>query len=300
MTPVLVQSCVPVVACPVCGSDRTVSHLSSPDCDAVLPLRRCTGCDFVFSPREDSDRDRHGAGYHARRAAIRDAIADTATVARMLEFWSRRLGWHAGMRLLEVGCAEGRLVVLARAMGFVARGIDISDAHERRWHEHAVPAEVATVEVLAARSGDPVDILITRQVIEHVADIAGFMQACAKMLAPGGTCLVETGDALSAQARLLGRRWSYWIPAEGPGSHISFLARRSASELARLTGMTLVESLPSFRHRPLESYASECGERTPGIRTRIRYALHRSALSAGRTYRFQKASRPGPKATALP
>jgi SAM-dependent methyltransferase len=277
-----------VTCCPVCSSRSITAHLSIPNDEQALALRRCTACDFIFAAPAGSDRDRHGADYHAQRWSTRDSIADAASLARLLEFWWRRLGWQPGMRLLEVGCAEGRLLEVAQAMGFVARGIDVSDVFVDRWRERALTARVATPERLAAGLAQPFDIIVARQVIEHVADPVSFLEACASMLAPHGTCLIETGDARSAQARVLGRRWNYWIPPGGPGSHISFLGRRSAAALAARAGLRLVESVPSFRHWSLAIYASGFGEVRPGVRTRLKFSLHRTPLSGSRTYRFER------------
>jgi hypothetical protein len=51
-------------------------------------------------------------------------------------------------------------------------------------------------------------------VIEHVRDPLAWLVRARELLAPGGLLVIETGDAASAWARLLGRRWYFLDPPQ--------------------------------------------------------------------------------------
>jgi len=126
---------------------------------------------------------------------------------------------------------------------------------------------------------------VARQVIEHVARPSVFIEEVARLLAPGGSALIETGDPDSMQARLSGRRWSYWIPAEGMGAYVSFIGRQTAATFGRWAGLDLCESEPTFRYRPFASYRRSKQRLLVAL---LGYALHRTRLTGGRCYRFRK------------
>ena len=195
---------------------------------------------------------------------------------------------QAGIRLLDIGCAEGCLIEVARLMGFDAYGIDIADYYVPRWRHRALQAEVATVDILAARCEPPFDVIVGRQVFEHLANPHGFLCACADLLNPGGACVIETGDARSVQARLQRRNWSYWIPKEGAGAHISFLTVPSARLLGKRAGFELAETVSIFDYRPRTSYARQFGESSPSLTTTLKYLLLRYVLRGNLCYIFQR------------
>ena len=277
-----------VKVCPACGSASTAPHLSSGAHDAILPLRKCAGCDFIYSTRRSSNRERHDDEYHAARKGQRDPVLAAMHACNTLDFWSRRLGWKPGLRLLDVGCAEGCLIEVARLMEFDVYGIDVADFYVQHWRDRAIPAEVATVETLAERSELQFDVIVSRQVIEHVRNLQEFFRYGATLLKPGGVCIVETGDAGSIQARLLRRNWKYWTATEKEGAHVSFLTVRSARLLGMRNGMELIETVPMFRYYTLTSYARQFHEAYASLKTTFKYLLIRSLLRGNVSYRFRR------------
>lgn len=214
--------------------------------------------------------------YHDARLRNRDPVAELWSVLGFLTYWSSRLRLERNARILDVGCAEGTLVELARNLGFEATGIDISGSYSTQWAMRGIDARVAEIHEISGQF----DLVITRQVIEHVREPAKFFDGCSRILGQGGSLLVETGDPTSAQARILGSRWSYWIPEEGIGAHISFLGPTTVDFIARNVNLSLRESVPSFRYRPFATYRR--GQNR--FLALALFALHRTNLSSGRCY----------------
>jgi SAM-dependent methyltransferase len=177
-------------------------------------------------------------------------------------------------------------------MEFDAHGIDVSDFYMQHWRNRSLPAEVATVEALAARNEPPFDAIISRQVIEHVLNPQEFFQSCARLLKPGGVYIVETGDAGSIQAKLLRRNWKYWTATEKEGAHVSFLTIPSARSLGERNGMELAETVSMFEYVSRTAYARQFHEPSPGLKTTIKHLLVRYVLRGNVSYRFRRLPNP--------
>lgn len=100
-------------------------------------------------------------------------------------------------RLLDVGCATGRLSVELRARGFTdVTGIDPSPvAVEAARRVHGVAAEVGTLADVAA-SGRGAEIVILVGVLEHLVDAGATMAHLRGIVAPGGSVYIEVPDVL--------------------------------------------------------------------------------------------------------
>jgi SAM-dependent methyltransferase len=166
-------------------------------------------------------------------------------------------------------------------------GIDVSNYYAPRWAALGLEAYRTTADSFAREHAAAFDVITMRQVIEHTRDVVRLATACATMLKPGGHLLVETGDAGSWQARLQGRRWSFWVPAEGAGAHCSFLTARTARTLGQRVGLVLRAGVPHFRYRTFDAYRAErAGQAGPLVF--LKYLLHLSALGGGRCFWYSK------------
>ena len=267
-------------ACLACGGVATRVRFAV-GALATAPLLECRQCGLLFLAVRDGDRERHGGTYHEARAAQTDLREAAAQAALMLAYWARRLEWTSADRILEVGCAEGTLLHVAKAMHLTIEGIDVSPFYAARWSEEELPATVCTLEEYSHRGPRGLAAVIARQVFEHLSAPLAFLKACAEVLAPGGVALIETGDSQSLQARVLGARWAYWVPAEGLGAHVAFLNERAARGLASLAGLELLAVVPYGRYRPPPGAGSSFWQW-------VKYGAHRTRLSGGKCYVFRR------------
>ncbi len=102
-----------------------------------------------------------------------------------------------GMRLLDIGCGGGLLSEPMARLGFAVTGADASDKNIRIARHHAAQSALAvdyrcaTAEALAGE-GLAFDVVLNMEVVEHVADLALYLQSCARLAAPGGLMFVAT------------------------------------------------------------------------------------------------------------
>src|SRR3954452_19749235 len=113
--------------CPICGATDAGARESLVGPAKQLRVCQCYQCGFVYAPTALNDRERHGTPYHDARVQAQSPAMMTANAAEFLAFWSATLGWPSAVTILEIGCAEGRLLEVARCMGYDAEGIDVTD-----------------------------------------------------------------------------------------------------------------------------------------------------------------------------
>jgi 2-polyprenyl-6-hydroxyphenyl methylase/3-demethylubiquinone-9 3-methyltransferase len=103
----------------------------------------------------------------------------------------------SNLSVLDVGCGGGLICEPMKRLGANVTGIDAVSASIEVAVSHAhlmaldIDYKVLLPEDLVAK-GETYDVLITMEVIEHVADIEVFLDACAKLIKPGGLMLGST------------------------------------------------------------------------------------------------------------
>ncbi len=103
----------------------------------------------------------------------------------------------AGVRVLDIGCGGGILSESMARLGAAVTGIDVVEKNIRVAALHAqegglaVDYRLQTAEALAAE-GAQYDAVLNMEVVEHVADLPGFMAACCALVRPGGVMSVAT------------------------------------------------------------------------------------------------------------
>ncbi len=159
----------------------------------------------------------------------------------------------SGLSVLDIGCGGGLIAEPMARLGARVTGIDATDKNIRVAGLHAERSGLAidyrctTAEELVAR-GERFDVVLTLEVVEHVAAVEPFIASCAQLVAPGGALVAATLNrtakawalAIVGAEYILGwlprgtHRWEKFVrPAELVGA-----LRRNALEVAELTGVS--------------------------------------------------------------
>jgi 2-polyprenyl-6-hydroxyphenyl methylase/3-demethylubiquinone-9 3-methyltransferase len=154
----------------------------------------------------------------------------------------------AGLRILDIGCGGGLLAEPLTRLGAQVTGIDASRTTVSVARLHAgqmglaIDYREATAEALAA-AGEKFDVVLTMEVVEHVADRPAFLASAAGMVAPGGVMVVATLNrtAKSYALAIVGAEYILgWLPRGTHDWNKFIRPEELAAELAA-TGLAIYE-----------------------------------------------------------
>jgi 2-polyprenyl-6-hydroxyphenyl methylase/3-demethylubiquinone-9 3-methyltransferase len=103
----------------------------------------------------------------------------------------------AGVKIMDVGCGAGLVTEPISRLGAAVIGIDAAERNVRVAERHArstgacVQYRHALPEELADQA-DAFDAVLSLEVVEHVADLPAFLEALARLVAPGGILVIGT------------------------------------------------------------------------------------------------------------
>lgn len=112
----------------------------------------------------------------------------------------------SGLRVLDVGCGGGILSEAMAKLGADVTGVDVVERSIVIARQHAeqmglnLQYRAISAEALV-NEGAQFDIVLNMEVVEHVADLPGFMHACSRLVAADGVMAVAT----------LNRTWLSWL-----------------------------------------------------------------------------------------
>ena len=146
---------------------------------------------------------------------------------RLAAHFGRPIGGNtpfAGLSLLDIGCGGGLVAEPMSRLGFAVTGIDAGAENVGVAQVHAdrlglpISYETAGPENLLNR-GLRFNAVLAMEVIEHVDDVAGFLDSAAAVLAPGGIIITATLNRTLKSLALAKIGAEYvlrWVPA---GTH---------------------------------------------------------------------------------
>ncbi|WP_240697730.1 bifunctional 2-polyprenyl-6-hydroxyphenol methylase/3-demethylubiquinol 3-O-methyltransferase UbiG [Sphingomonas desiccabilis] len=151
----------------------------------------------------------------------------------------------AGKTALDVGCGAGLLAEPLARLGAAVTGVDAAPENIGAARTHA-EAQGLAIEYIAggveAVAGRQFDLVTSLEVIEHVADPAGFVAGLAAALAPGGLMVVSTPNR-TPLSRLAMITLAEGVGAIPRGTHDwdKFLTPDELTALLKAQGLTVGE-----------------------------------------------------------
>jgi SAM-dependent methyltransferase len=257
------------LACRICSGPLELRHagrIGSLGPGALVPtnhrpgehgdLFACGDCGTVQQPELPSGDELHDL-YRGTSddAYLSEETGRRETARRLLDL----LGSHvpAGA-LLDVGCGHGLLLDEARRRGYDVTGLELS-ATAAAYGRDVLGLDVREepLESFAAEQPDArFQAIVLADVLEHFDDPLGALDACERLLAPGGALCVVTPDPSSPTARLAGARWWAYVPA-----HTFLFPRLTLLELLSARGLVVSEDVPLVRSFELRYWLRGLGER---------------------------------------
>ena len=225
-----------VAACAVCG-DPAATH------PVVFwkfntPVVRCPNCGLLYAnPRWKAAHlfGRYTPDYWARYAAeVRATARDPARQAWWRSCLRVLAAGQAPGRLLDIGCATGEFLTLAREAGWAVSGLETAPEAAAAARAGGLPVHTGP---LAAAPWEPgsFDAVTLWDVIEHLQDPRAALTQVARLLRPGGILLLTTPNIRSLSYAALGYHWN----VVGPNDHLYYFAPRTLARLLHETGFAI-------------------------------------------------------------
>jgi 2-polyprenyl-6-hydroxyphenyl methylase / 3-demethylubiquinone-9 3-methyltransferase len=166
-----------------------------------------------------------------------------------------------GLRFLDIGCGGGLLSEPMARLGANVVGADPSPVNIEVAKIHATQSgleidyRAETAEALA-EAGEQFDVILNMEVVEHVADVPLFIEACGKMLKPGGLMFVATINRTfkaRALALFMAEEVLRWLP-RGTHQYEKLVKPEELEAAMNAAGLTLLETTGVFYNPLLDSW----------------------------------------------
>ncbi|MBD3370664.1 methyltransferase domain-containing protein [Candidatus Fermentibacteria bacterium] len=157
-------------------------------------------------------------------------------------------------RLLEVGCGNGRLLMLARENGWEVRGLELSPFLAESVRQH-LGIEVEVADFMSYQPEEEYDLVVLRHVLEHLPEPLAAMGKIRSLLRSEGNALLEFPNVEGWEPRFKhflhrsGIRRMKYSPDYVPG-HCNEFCRSSFALLVQKTGFELQRWL-TYSDRPI-------------------------------------------------
>lgn len=162
--------------------------------------------------------------------------------------WIDRLAALAGKTVLDVGCGGGILADAMARKGAEVLGIDLAGKALKVAQLHALEAGTRGVqyrevsaEQLAEERPESFDVVTCMEMLEHVPDPASVVQACARLVKPGGWVFFSTinRNPKSFLFAIVGAEYILQLLPKGTHEYAKFIKPSELAAHCRAAGLTL-------------------------------------------------------------
>lgn len=233
------------VACGLCGSRESEEAFVKDG----FPYCSCTSCGSLFaSPRpteadlleyaETSEAVEFWSTHFYRETAAARGERMFRPRAKLATEIAARYGLIGTVKLADVGAGYGLFLreLAPMAPGWSLRAIEPDVRLATVCREQGLSVDQRWVERIA--DGElQLDFVTAFEVIEHVFDPGAFLNACRRLLRPGGIALVTTLTISGFDLQVLGAESRSITPPQ----HLNFPSVASVAPMAARAGLEVVE-----------------------------------------------------------
>lgn len=162
-------------------------------------------------------------------------------------------------KALEIGCGNGRVLLLLRNAGWDVRGLELSDFLAKAVKE-TLDIDVDTADFLQyhPQKNRSYDLVVLRHVLEHLPDCVPALKFIHALLTPGGYAVMEFPniDALGLGWKRLLRKTGIYrkrYPKNYVPGHVNEFSRKPFEILAEKTGFEVLV-WETYSLKPLHNF----------------------------------------------
>lgn len=161
-------------------------------------------------------------------------------------------------RVADVGCGGGILTEALAREGAEVLGTDLSEEAIEAAEQHCqtsgvrVDYRIISAEALAAEQPAHFDVVTCLEMLEHVPDPASVVDACARLVRPGGDVFFSTlnRNPKSFLFAIVGAEYLLHLLPRGTHTFASFIRPSELDRWARQAGLVL-NDLTGLQYNPL-------------------------------------------------
>ncbi|MBI3981229.1 class I SAM-dependent methyltransferase [Candidatus Microgenomates bacterium] len=182
-------------------------------------------------------------GKHYR--AYADYLGDKPTILKnMRKYLTVIKKYKKEGMLLDLGCAMGFLLEEAVKWNFDSYGVDISTyalgvAKKNIPKEKLFLGNIEEIEKVLAKKvpGHKFDVITMFDLIEHLENPREALKKTLSFLKDDGLVVIQTGDAGSTWAKIMGKNWHFFAPPQ----HFYFYNQKTMKMLLEQAGLKVIK-----------------------------------------------------------
>jgi len=172
--------------------------------------------------------------------------------------WINAYAGLSGKKVIDVGCGGGILAESMAKKGALVTGIDLSEKALNVADLHSLESGLEmrylliAAEKMAEQEPQQYDVVTCMELLEHVPDPVAIVEACARLVKPGGYVFFST---LNRQPKayllaVLAAEYVLKMLPKGTHDYAKFITPAELSQSIRLAGLEL-QSLRGMSYNPL-------------------------------------------------
>ncbi|HEY9281552.1 MAG TPA: bifunctional 2-polyprenyl-6-hydroxyphenol methylase/3-demethylubiquinol 3-O-methyltransferase UbiG [Eoetvoesiella sp.] len=178
-----------------------------------------------------------------------------------LNWIQQHVGLLAGKKIIDVGCGGGILAESMAIAGADVTGIDLAEKSLKVAKLHGLESGVAvnyqaiSAEQLADEQPGRFDVVTCMEMLEHVPDPASIVQACSKLVKPGGWVFFSTlnRNAKSFLFAIIGAEYVLRMLPRGTHNYESFIKPSELAAAARHANLNVTQ-LAGMEYNPITDH----------------------------------------------
>lgn len=229
--------------CFICRSKKTMLFLRTKE----RSLYQCGNCNLIFVwpiPDRKDLKQLYGEEYfNLQKEKVEiTGYRSYQDIMPLLTPYFRKKLTRAGQllgkkgKLLDIGCALGLFLEIAKADGWDVLGLDISSYAVKEVRKRGIKA--VNCDLFNAKlKKNSFDLVTIFQTIEHDSNPVRLLREIKRILKPGGVLIITTPNAKGLPSQLLGKRWHGWRRR----SHLFWLDKNNLKLALDTVGLKIIE-----------------------------------------------------------
>ena len=246
-------------SCTVCGNKKHHRLYIVPDRLTRLPgqfsVYQCAQCRVrcIYPPLSEKAMSRYYVDDYEPHAPLRFGWRERLEL--MTYQWQNKSGFKKkmsvvlqfvirrglvalpGQRLLDVGCGNGKFLLIADKLGMVAVGVD---KYATTTNDELPPGVTIHKQSIVDPiiSNEQFDVITLNHVLEHVPDPSVLLQDLHALLKPGGRIIIQVPNGSSFHSKLFGR---FFHGIDAP-RHTYIFSKKHILTLLNKTGLSVFDT----------------------------------------------------------